>query len=348
MPTIAILLDGTQETRALAPLLDEAVALAACADVRIVPFRSPMSAAQRKKTRPPKGLKAACDERGLAIDWAPYSVAADLLIWHEPALLAEGPPLRTRMAASELVVVTHAPLETAEGEATYDIGHALDTIELQVLFGRMSVMGGRPGHKAYLTGWQAEARTEWHIDTAEWQPVFDPLVLPAHGTPSDRRGRISPPRLSAFPDRATLEALFPPHAESAQMLGAEWLETEATPAHWTLYGPRDITPSRLLSETDFFLHFLHPRAPLSIEPEMADAIAAGCLVITDPDRAAAFGPGVVGAATAEVDALIRTYLANPARFVADVETAQARLAKAYGPEAARDRWVRFLPQQAAA
>jgi glycosyltransferase involved in cell wall biosynthesis len=58
---------------------------------------------------------------------------------------------------------------------------------------------------------------------------------------------------------------------------------------------------------------------------LAEAIAAGKVVITDPGTAATFGPAVVASDGSDVDAIIAGFVADPARYQAFVRAAQARL-----------------------
>ena len=74
---------------------------------------------------------------------------------------------------------------------------------------------------------------------------------------------------------------------------------------------------------------------------IAEAIAAGKLVITDHATAEPFGAGVVSATTTEVDRVIADHIAEPARYAEAVLRAQSDLA-AYRPEAVTGRLISLI------
>ena len=81
----------------------------------------------------------------------------------------------------------------------------------------------------------------------------------------------------------------------ARILGADTLllETEDLPSHWQLLPFGAIKVADFLASIDFFVYFTHPLWRESFGRAIAEAIAAGKLVITDPATAEAFGPGVI-------------------------------------------------------
>jgi glycosyltransferase involved in cell wall biosynthesis len=90
------------------------------------------------------------------------------------------------------------------------------------------------------------------------------------------------------------------------------------------FGSTDV--DAFLAGIDFFVYFTHPALRESFGRVLAEAIAAGKLVITDPGTAETFGPAVVASDGQDVDRLIRGFVADPARYQAFVQDAQARLA----------------------
>ena len=82
---------------------------------------------------------------------------------------------------------------------------------------------------------------------------------------------------------------------------------------------------------------------------LAEATAAGKLVISDPGTAAVFGGGVIAARPDEVDDIIRRHIERPQDYVAQVRRAQKKLG-AFAPSSflkAQDE-IFSIKQEAAA
>jgi glycosyltransferase involved in cell wall biosynthesis len=74
------------------------------------------------------------------------------------------------------------------------------------------------------------------------------------------------------------------------------------------------------------VYFTAPTSRESFGRVLAEGIAAGKVVITDPDTASIFGDAVVAARPDEVDAVVAAFVADPARYARHVARAQSRLA----------------------
>ena len=83
-----------------------------------------------------------------------------------------------------------------------------------------------------------------------------------------------------------------------------------------------------LAGIDFFVYFTHPFWRESFGRSIAEAIAAGKLVITDPVTATSFGSGVISNDGRGVDAIVAAHVAEPGRYRSAVRRAQASLAAA--------------------
>ena len=76
---------------------------------------------------------------------------------------------------------------------------------------------------------------------------------------------------------------------------------------------------------DFMVYFVSPILRESFGRVLAEGVAAGKIVITDPDTAKSFGGAVIGARPEDVDGIIADYLTTPAQYVRDVRAAQDKL-----------------------
>ena len=101
-----------------------------------------------------------------------------------------------------------------------------------------------------------------------------------------------------------------------------------------------------LAGIDFFVYFTHPLLRESYGRAIAEAVAAGKLVITDPDTAEAFGPGVVADGGEGVDGIVAAHIADPGRYAAAVLRAQADLAR-YRPEPVVARLLALIESEVA-
>ena len=83
------------------------------------------------------------------------------------------------------------------------------------------------------------------------------------------------------------------------------------------------------------------RPPPPGDHAIAEAIAAGKLVITDPGTAEPFGEAVVASDGSDVDAIVREHVREPRRYREFVERAQASMER-FRPAAVAARLLRNL------
>jgi len=130
-----------------------------------------------------------------------------------------------------------------------------------------------------------------------------------------------------------MQAHFPPHAESCIILGGDRYLNDQTevPKHWDLrrFGSTEV--ASFLSEIDFLVYFTHPRWCESFGRAIAEGIAAGKVVITDPETADTFGHAVVASDGSDIDAIVAGFVRQPGRYVDFVRNAQNTLAR-FGPD----------------
>jgi hypothetical protein len=88
---------------------------------------------------------------------------------------------------------------------------------------------------------------------------------------------------------------------------------------------RGISVGAFFAAIDVYVYFTAATWRESFGRVIAEAIAAGKLVITDPETARSFGEGVIGAKPCEVDRIVAHHLASPSRYLAQVRLAQAGL-----------------------
>lgn len=281
---------------------------------------------QGRDVAPP--LAHACRNLRLTPVWDAPRIGADLVILHNPAFLRAGPAPRLRIVARHLVVVTHENFLRPGGHEVFDVALALGRIEAATLCLRRSLAPVSAVNRSGVSEWLARAGREadWPLLPRDWFNICDmPFRAPAPA-PRDRRGRLSRPGLEKFPGTAAMDLCFPPHAEANVILGADaFLAAGTGRAHWTMLPFRAIEPEAFFDRIDFMVYFTAPTLRESFGRAVAEAIAAGKVVITDPDTAANFGGGAVAATPAEVDGIVAAMIADPERYAAQVRKGQAWL-----------------------
>ncbi|WP_413872632.1 hypothetical protein [Albidovulum sp.] len=286
-------------------------------------------------------LAAACDAAGLEPVWDAPLIAADTVILHNPAFLKFDARLGRRIIARELIVVTHENFLRPGGAEGFDVAGCLDRIDRGTLALAKTLAPVSAHNRATVTDWAARngLRPGWSVAAADWFNICEFPLSPPTTTPRDRRGRHSRPGFEKFPPRAVLDLCFPPHAEANVILGAEVLMAEeAPPPHWQLHPFRGLDLARYFEMIDFMVYFTAPTWQESFGRVLAEGIAAGKVVISDPETASGFGSAVIAARPEEVDGIIAGLVAAPERYAARVLAAQAALA-GFSADAFRARFA---------
>lgn len=294
-------------------------------------------------------IAAALDDLGLALDWNPPVVHADTLVFHNPSCLRFDTAPPVRLSCARAFVVTHENFLRPNGSESHDVAGCLDRLEAALTCGARWLAPVSPHNRSTVEAWLAAHGRRWAVAPTDWTTVLDPVLRPPNPAPRDRRGRHSRPGLEKFPSRAAMLAHFPPRAERCAILGADaWLADPATlPAHWEALRFGEVDVADFLAGIDFHVYFTNPNWRESYGRVVAEAIAAGKVVITDPGTAASFGGAVVASDGTDVDRIVAGFVANPDAYGAFVSAAQAGLGD-HGPAAFRARLAALLAVSEAA
>jgi hypothetical protein len=291
--------------------------------IRVHAIRSGMFGAQPVSPL----IEAALADAGLPLIWDAPEIAADLVILHNPLFLKRDRALNTRIIARHLVVVTHENLLRPGGVEGFDAGHCLAVIDRASLALRKSLAPISAQNRTTVAAWLAGRPTSgWGILAEDWPNICDFAPLAPTPAPADRRGRHSRPGFEKFPGPAEMDLCFPAHARSNVILGADtFLKDGTSRPHWRMLPYRSMPVSEFMTHLDFMVYFTSPRWRESFGRVLAEGVAAGKVVISDPATAATFQGSVIGAQPAEVDAIIAGFLQTPARYRDHVLQAQALL-----------------------
>lgn len=274
-------------------------------------------------------LDAAIADLGLELVRDAARIAADKVIVHNPSFLKFETDLPTRIVAREIVLVTHENLLRPGGGESHDVAHCLDLIDRGTVALRRSLAPISPHNRATVRDWLAAhpRHRHWQVRAEDWINICDFPLAPPSPAPRDRRGRHSRPGFEKFPSPRAMDLCFPPYAEANVILGADALgDLAATRPHWRAIPFGGMELPDYFDAIDFMVYFTAPTFRESFGRVLAEAIAAGKVVLSDADTAAVFGDAVIATRPEEVDAVIAAFLAEPGRYAAQVARAQARLA----------------------
>ncbi len=284
-----------------------------------------ISSAMFKDTDVAPVLGEALDDLGLTLVWDPPVIAADRVILHNPAFLKFETRLASRILAQDLYVVTHENFLRPTGAEAFDIAACLALIDRAGLARRKVLAPISAGNRETVGAWLATVggTAPWEVLAADWFNICNFDLQPATPAPRDRRGRHSRPGYEKFPPPAQMEASFPPGAETNVILGADtFLDDGTGRPHWRMVRFRGMTVDAFFDEIDFHVYFTAPTWRESFGRVLAEAMAAGKVVISDPATARTFGGGVVAASPADVDDIVGHFLRHPDRYLAQVSRAQ--------------------------
>ena len=286
----------------------------------------------------------ALDEAGLDLLPEPTVVRADTIVLHNPSALKFDTGLGPRLSAARVIAVTHENFLRPGGSEGFDVGHCLALVAARAAGGELLLAPVSVANRATVASWLAERPAAgWSLARRDWPNIVGHPFAEPTARPRDRRGRHSRPGFEKFPPLAELRAQFPAHAERCALLGADtlMLDGAALPPHWQLHRFGTMAVDDFLAGLDFFVYFTNPLWRESFGRAIAEAIAAGKLVITDPDTAGTFGPGVIADDGRGVDAIVAAHVADPRRYAAAVRRAQADLAS-HRPDAVVARLLPLL------
>lgn len=276
-------------------------------------------------------IEEALEATGLTIAWAPSVVRADTIIFHNPSCLRFNEKLETRLSCRQAVVVMHENFLRPNGSESFDVGRCLGLVDRALVCGRRCLAPVSGHNRATAHAWIARnrPRDDWDVSPLDWLNMLDLRSSAPSRSPRDRRGRHSRPGFEKFPALDVMRRHFPAHAERCIILGSDSLMhgPDAPPPHWDLRRFGETSVETFLAEIDFFVYFTSPDWRESFGRVIAEAIAAGKIVITDEGTAGPFASAVVISDGADVDEIVRRLCADPEEYVRLVEAAQAQLAQ---------------------
>lgn len=274
-------------------------------------------------------LEEALDDLCLDLVWDPRVISADRVVLHNPAFLKFETRLIPRILARALYVVTHENFLRPTAAEAFDVAGCLAHIDRTSLASQKWLAPISPYNRETVDAWRrtSAARDTWSILPVDWFNICNFDLQPPTERPRDRRGRHSRPGYEKFPPLAQMDACFPPEAETNLILGADtFLRDGSGRAHWRMVPFQGMTVDSFFEEIDFHVYFTAPTWRESFGRVLAEALAAGKVVISDSQTARTFNGGVVAASPADVSEVIDHFVGSPDRYREQVAHGQAVLA----------------------
>ena len=297
--------------------------------------------------KPHDAITAACNDTDTPIDWNPRIISADAVILHNPSFLKFDSALAPRIYCDLLVVVAHENFLRPGGAESFDVRHCLDLVRNRTTAQRKMIAPIAGWNRDTVLRWLDRNDTDWGVTQEDWSNICDfPLQEPTP-QPRDRRGRHSRPGFEKFPPIDVLRSMFSGKAESVRIMGADYLPANECPANWDLLPFGSEPVDRFLRSIDFMVYYTNPMWRESFGRVLAEAMAAGKVVITDPETARIFGDGAVAAQPEEVDAIVERLVASPADYRRQALRGQAAL-QDFTPDQWSLRVQRILPSATSA
>ena len=283
---------------------------------------------------------------GLELIWDSRTISADVVILHNPTFLKFQATLESRILARHLIVVAHENFLRPGAAESFDVNRCLNQIDRASLALRKTIAPISKVNRKTVLDWLKgnDLRGNWAVLESDWFNICAfPMIAP-NTTPADRRGRHSRPGFEKFPNLADMDLCFPAHAEANVILGADhYLADRLRRPHWSMHPFQSFEVPVFFGMIDFMVYFTAPTWRESFGRVLAEAIAAGKVVISDPQTAATFDGGVVAGTPAQVDEIISGFIADPKSYHMHVAAAQAKLSP-FSAQAFRAHLSRILTQ----
>jgi hypothetical protein len=258
-------------------------------------------------------------DRG-AVSVVPEGAAAEasVIFVHSPWVLPKIAP--TRLKAPVRILVGHHPPADARGRLYYDPRvierGARRAFGGSLVWAPISPVCRDAFDAARLT--YPRLRMDWTnlVFVDDWgaarsRLIGDHPVIGRHSRPRDEKWPATRDALfEVFPSSGDVQVRLMGLSEKMKRLIGE------RPGNWQTMEPDEIPVREFLSSIDFFVYFHHPDWVEAYGRTVAEAAAAGCVVILQPYLRRTFGEAGLYCKPVEALELVRAIAADRARFAA--------------------------------
>ena len=274
-------------------------------------------------------LKSTFQECHVPFAWCGTTVQADTIIIQNPSFLKFQDTLNVSLLAKTIIVVTHENFYRPTGEPAFDIDVVLNCIDKSSLSCQKFLAPISPYNRSTVERWvQSCDSFGWSILPQDWFNICEFDLRPPTNFPQDRRGRLSRAGNEKFPPLNALDQSFPDTSDSCLLLGADTLVPFAsTRPHWEIHPFGSMPVDTFFDGIDFMVYHTSPTWRESFGRVIAEAIAAGKVVITDTETAINFYGGVVHSNPENVSMNIENIINCPGAYQAIVAEGQKALSR---------------------
>lgn len=314
-PKLSLLIDPRFSGGTSSAVARELFALAPHVDLQVFALETRMFKGRHVNPK----LQDALDDLGLELTWNPKVVRGEFVAIHNPSFLKFDESLDLKIVCDTVFVVTHENLLRPCGKEGFDVKLCLDLLDRALLCKRQILVPVSGYNGDGVRQWMQDnlpVGSRWSFADFRWFNICDFETGPPCAQPRDRRGRHSRAGFEKFPALDVMNRTFPAHAEHCAILGGDsfLLDADQIPDHWKVYSFGDMPVDEFLEGIDFFVYYTHPHLQESFGRVIAEAIAAGKVVITDARTGRTFGDAVICCDPADVDGIIADLVADPQRY----------------------------------
>ena len=275
------------------------------------------------------------------------SIEASVAVAHHPKVFETLPFEPINLVAEKLFLVLHHPLLDGFGRRQYRLSQVAHN--LQTIAGLRPVLAPvGPNIRSQLT---YSAIDDCEVSAEDWCNLLDATLWPIRdmNPPSGliKIGRHSRPDPLKWPDdlTAALEAYPARNDYNISMLGGGTFLRKSydgtLPNHWGLIPFASVSVSEYLRSLDFYVYFHSDAWVEAFGRAILEALATGLVTILPPHFQPLFGDAAVYAETAEVEATIDAYVADPQAYINQSKRARSRVLERFDLSAFAPRLERL-------
>jgi hypothetical protein len=269
---------------------------------------------------------------------------ASVIFVHSPWILRQIAP--TRLRARVRILVAHHPPTDARGQLYYDPRlierHARRAFGGSFIWAPISPVCRNAFDTAGLTHPRLWADWTNLIVVDDWgaarsRLIGDHPVIGRHSRPRDEKWPVTRDALlEVFPSSGDIQVRLMGLSDKMKRL------IGVPPPNWQTMEPDEIPVREFLSSIDFFVYFHHPDWVEAYGRTVAEAAAAGCVVILPPYLRRTFGDAGLYCEPAEALDLVRRIAADRERFAALSARGREIVDQRFGLASYLDRLARVL------
>jgi hypothetical protein len=289
-------------------------------------------------------LEAILQDLNIKMTWDPDTISADIVILHNPSFLKFQTQLNTRIIARQLIVVAHENFLRPGGGEAFDVANCLDIIDRSSVAIKKIIAPISSNNRTTIEDWMRQYQTsrKWSLLNSDWHNICEFTFASPSLTPDDRRGRHSRAGFEKYPSLSDMDKSFPKHSKSNVILGADtFIKEGLSRPHWQMIPFRGLDVAEYFEKIDFMVYFTSATWRESFGRVIAEAIAAGKVVITDTKTASTFSGAVVSGTPSDVDDIVKAFVSEPMRYTHFVTQAQEILGM-FSANSFREKFLELL------